>query len=165
MCRGGVERLFSKAEQEECLLTNNEYELDVECHFGNMSPITSRRYCTLHSILFGTGLIVFGTGLIWFAATSRCSALSVVCKLRAGRYTCGNLTLPWNSMYFVALADWVLPTAAAPCPLDGCRPFSPPRHSALRPSRAKGCLLKNKFSNLLPICDRPSTLTSHSFCE
>jgi hypothetical protein len=65
-------------------------------------------------------------------------------------------------MYFVALADWVLPTAPAPCPLDGSRPFSPPRHSALSPSRAKGCLLKNKFSNLLPIRDRPSTLTSYS---
>ncbi len=30
-------------------------------------------------------------------------------------------------MYFVALAEWVLPTAAAPCPLDGSPPFSPPR--------------------------------------
>jgi hypothetical protein len=28
------------------------------------------------------------------AASSRCSALSVLCKLCAGRYTCGNLTLP-----------------------------------------------------------------------
>ena len=29
----------------------------------------------------------------------------------------------------------------------------------------KGNLLKNKFSNLLPIRDRPSTLTSYSICD
>jgi hypothetical protein len=32
-------------------------------------------------------------------------------------------------------------------------------------SRAKKVLLKNEFSNLLPIRDRPSTLTSYSICD
>jgi hypothetical protein len=50
------------------------------------------------------------------------------------------------------------PQAAAPCLLIGAATL--PHHS-----RAKKVLLKNEFSNLLPIRDRPSTLTSYSICD
>jgi hypothetical protein len=58
-------------------------------------------------------------------------------------------------------------------PLSARRCWAPrPGHRRLvRPSSWHGCLveekilLKNKFSKLLPICDRPSTLTSYSICD
>ena len=43
----------------------------------------------------------------------------------------------------------------------------PSSHRSLFPqhSLTKRCLLKNRFSNLFPIRDRPSTRTSYSICD
>jgi hypothetical protein len=59
----------------------------------------------------------------------------------------------------------VLPTAAAPFLLVGAGLRWPGQRHLITPfSCEKGIYSKNQFSNLLPICDRPSTLTSHSIC-
>ena len=71
----------------------------------------------------------------------------------------------------VNLAARVLPTAAGSCPLVGAGFLGPataaPSHHlpGTRCFIKEQILLKNKFYNLLPIWDRPSTLTSYSICD
>jgi len=43
--------------------------------------------------------------------------------------------------------------------------YIPPESLQPCHSRARRHLLKNEFSNLLPICDRPSTLASYLICD
>jgi hypothetical protein len=76
-------------------------------------------------------------------------------------------------LYFVTLAArvLVLPTGVGPCPLVDAGLLGPATAASSDHFPGTRCfteeliLLKNKFSNLLPICDRPSTLTSYSICD